>query len=692
VGALGDWVWSILLAGGGVALTLYGVRERMDPERSVRRAVAAVVGVGGSLALGWGALVDEKLRGTAAGVIVAIVVSGVLFVGANRWFDQAEARWRRFGALTGGVIGFAVTGVLVGNRLLAWKPVPELDLTPWLVPLGTVAGAVCGLVLTGLTERRARLVAGLGFGVGYGVLAGLFIRPDIFPAMKIVPLLAWPVVGALVFGALAAGRRRQVLRAAILGATVGWVIGAWLVPALGTGTRAEAMSGATFLSLGSMLWITSAPPRTAEAQRRLAERSRPVIFLAPALVFIGATLVIPTIRTLYLSFLGPRGEVFVGLANYVDIFTDQEIVKLEKWPQIFTSALFYWGVGLTLLGIVAGRIRGRRTGRTFEPSGGSITPIAVGVFLFVWAVFAYLRGTIFNNLWWVFTVTIVSTAAGLAIAVLADRARYESVAKSMIFMPMAISFVGAGIIWRFMYIARPPTKDQTGVLNAIWVGLGRLSNSGTPRLVTAAVLVAVVAGLVWMAWRGWRGGAGGVVAGAATAILGVVWILYRLLGPGLGGFEIGPNGEVIADTILFIQETPFNNVWLMVVLIWIQTGFTMVIFSAAIKAVPAELIEASKVDGATEAQTFWRVTVPQIAPTIGVVVTTLIVLVMKVFDIVKVMTNGNFDTQVLANEMWQRAFTEFNFGLGSALAVLLFVSVLPIMYLNIRRMQKETVR
>lgn len=169
----------------------------------------------------------------------------------------------------------------------------------------------------------------------------------------------------------------------------------------------------------------------------------------------------------------------------------------------------------------------------------------------------------------------------------------------------------------------------------------------------------------------------------------MVWILYRLLGPGLGGFEIGPNGEVIADTILFIQETPFNNVWLMVVLIWIETGFTMVIFSAAIKAVPAELIEASKVDGATEAQTFWRVTVPQIAPTIGVVVTTLIVLVMKVFDIVKVMTNGNFDTQVLANEMWQRAFTEFNIGLGSALAVLLFVSVLPIMYLNIRRMQKE---
>jgi len=134
---------------------------------------------------------------------------------------------------------------------------------------------------------------------------------------------------------------------------------------------------------------------------------------------------------------------------------------------------------------------------------------------------------------------------------------------------------------------------------------------------------------------------------------------------------------------------PWNNVWLMVVLIWIQTGFTMVIFSSAIKAVPHELIEASRVDGATESDTFWAVIIPQIYPTIGVVITTLIVLVMKVFDIVNVLTNGNFDTQVLANEMYQRAFTEFNIGLGAAVAAVLFISVLPIMYINIRRMQEE---
>ena len=127
----------------------------------------------------------------------------------------------------------------------------------------------------------------------------------------------------------------------------------------------------------------------------------------------------------------------------------------------------------------------------------------------------------------------------------------------------------------------------------------------------------------------------------------------------------------------------------MVILIWIQTGFAMVIMSAAIKAVPTELIEAAKVDGANESQVFWRVTLPQIRTTIGVVVTTLIVLVMKVYDIVKVVTNGNFGSQVLANDMFEEAFLFSNTGVGAALAVILFVSVLPVMVLNIRRMQRE---
>jgi alpha-glucoside transport system permease protein len=126
----------------------------------------------------------------------------------------------------------------------------------------------------------------------------------------------------------------------------------------------------------------------------------------------------------------------------------------------------------------------------------------------------------------------------------------------------------------------------------------------------------------------------------------------------------------------------------MVILIWIQVGFSMVILSAAIKAVPDELIEAARIDGATTSQIFWRVTLPQIATTIGVVVTTLIVLVMKVFDIVKVTTNGQFGSQVLANDMYDRAFGNFDTGRGAALAVILFVAVLPVMYINIRRTQE----
>ena len=161
------------------------------------------------------------------------------------------------------------------------------------------------------------------------------------------------------------------------------------------------------------------------------------------------------------------------------------------------------------------------------------------------------------------------------------------------------------------------------------------------------------------------------------------------MGPGIGGFRVTEAGETVADPVIFIQTAPWNNFWMMVVLIWIQTGFAMVIFSAAIKAVPEELLEAARIDGATESQSFWRVTIPQILPTIGVVVTTLIVTVLKVFDIPKVMTNGNFDTQVLANEMWERAFTQLDFGLGSAVAVVLFIGVLPVMFINIRRMQRE---
>jgi alpha-glucoside transport system permease protein len=209
----------------------------------------------------------------------------------------------------------------------------------------------------------------------------------------------------------------------------------------------------------------------------------------------------------------------------------------------------------------------------------------------------------------------MSTLFGLAIAVLADRSRGEPVAKSLIFMPMAISFVGASVIWRFVYAFTPAGKDQIGVFNAVWVGFG-----GQPQ-----------------AW---------------------------------------------------LQQAPWNSLFLMAIMIWIQTGFAMVVLSSAIKAVPTELTEAARVDGASEAQTFWRVTLPSIRSTVAVVVTTLVITVLKIYDIVKVMTNGEFSTSVIANELFSQSFILRNYGRGSTFAVILLLAVIPLMVINVRRLHR----
>jgi alpha-glucoside transport system permease protein len=139
------------------------------------------------------------------------------------------------------------------------------------------------------------------------------------------------------------------------------------------------------------------------------------------------------------------------------------------------------------------------------------------------------------------------------------------------------------------------------------------------------------------------------------------------------------------DPKAWLQQPPWNTLFLIAIMIWIQTGFAMVVLSSAIKAVPTELHEAARVDGASEAQAFWRVTVPQIRTTIAVVVTTLVITVLKIYDIVKVMTNGEFSTSVIANEMFDQAFINRDYGVGSALAVLLLIAVLPLMVVNVRR-------
>jgi alpha-glucoside transport system permease protein len=195
------------------------------------------------------------------------------------------------------------------------------------------------------------------------------------------------------------------------------------------------------------------------------------------------------------------------------------------------------------------------------------------------------------------------------------------------------------------------------------------------------------AALAYTAWRSYKkDGLPGLVGYGLAALVPLVLVAQILFDGGIGGLQ-DPNPP--GPTILFRESGPFNNWWLMVVMLWIETGFAMVILSAAIKAVPQEFIEAAKIDGADDTQVFWRIVVPQIAPTIGVVITTIIVKVTKVFDIVKVMTNGNFDTNVLANEMINQSFQFANPGTGSTLAVLLFLSVLPVMVLNVMRMQRE---
>jgi alpha-glucoside transport system permease protein len=232
-----------------------------------------------------------------------------------------------------------------------------------------------------------------------------------------------------------------------------------------------------------------------------------------------------------------------------------------------------------------------------------------------------LRDALINNLLWIIVVPAASVAVGLLVAVLADRlkTRWEKVSKSMIFMPMAISFVGASTIWLFMYTWRPEGTAQIGLLTAI--------------------------------------------AGA------------------LGAF---PDTPIVQN-----QSFRLNTFALMAVMVWLQAGFAMVLLSAAIKNVPTDTIEAARIDGATELQIFWRVTVPQIRSTIVVVTTTILILVLKIFDIPRVMTSGNFNTDVIANVYYDQAFTFGNTGRASVVVVALIVLTLPFMYINIKRFREQ---
>jgi alpha-glucoside transport system permease protein len=219
-----------------------------------------------------------------------------------------------------------------------------------------------------------------------------------------------------------------------------------------------------------------------------------------------------------------------------------------------------------------------------------------------------------NTALWVLVAPALATFIGLVYAVVVDHSRFEKFAKALVFLPMAISMVGASIIWKFVYEYRPEGVDQTGLLNQLLVWVG-----GTPTQ--------------------------------------------------------------------FLLERPGNTLLLMVVLIWIQTGFSMTLLSASIRAIPTDIVEAARLDGLSGLGMFWRITIPSIRPALVVVLTTIAMTTLKAFDIVRTMTAGRYGTSVVANEFYEQSFRQQNAGMGAALAVLLFVIVIPVIIYNVRQMR-----
>jgi alpha-glucoside transport system permease protein len=372
------------------------------------------------------------------------------------------------------------------------------------------------------------------------------------------------------------------------------------------------------------------PPRGPNAVRNInrAAMIRPWLFLFPALAALTLYLAYPVFQTAWLS-LNKRvndGYEFVGFANYAQMLGEDKF-----WESMS------------------------------------------------------------NNMLWLIVVPALSTAFGLLAAQLTDRISWGNIAKSLIFMPMAISSVGAAVIWKLIYDTRPADQAQIGVLNALWLkfdgGLGSLIGL---KIVPAIILLAVIAGLIWVIWlllaplrgqmplmmRALR------VVGAAVLAL----IIY-----GLGGWLAGiPAAQLPYGEPQSALSMPYwNNFFLMIVLIWIQTGFAMVILSAALRGVPEDTIEAATIDGANPFQIFFQIKVPQILPTIVVVWTTITIVVLKVFDIVLAMTNGQWQTQVLANYMYDKLFRAFDWGVGSAAAMVIMFLVLPILVWNVINVRRE---
>ena len=289
--------------------------------------------------------------------------------------------------------------------------------------------------------------------------------------------------------------------------------------------------------------------------RRLSEGLIPYAFILPGLLLVGLMLIYPTFQTINYSFANADSTAYVGLQNYKTIFGSSEF-----WQSIV------------------------------------------------------------NNILWLLIVPALVVAFGVIVAVLADKlsATGEKVAKSLIFLPMAISAVGASAIWLLVYAYNNPGQAQTGLLNAIWTGLG-----GDPQ--------------TWLA----------------------------------------------------LDTAKLNSILLMVILIWLQAGFAMVLLSSAIKGVPEDTIEAARIDGAGELQIFWQVVIPQIKGTIITVFVTVFITVLKVFDIVYVTTNGAYGTNVIANLFFNKLFAASEAGQATAIVVVLLIAVIPLIWYQVKHFRDE---
>lgn len=290
---------------------------------------------------------------------------------------------------------------------------------------------------------------------------------------------------------------------------------------------------------------------------------------------------------------------------------------VDRWPARLrdrASVLIFVGPALLLL--LGGLIYpAARTAYLSLLDANGDAPVGLANYLWLLQDPQSLRA-IGNTLLWVLVVPVVSVGVGLVYAILVDGRRFEKLAKTLLFMPMAISFVGAGIIWKFVYTYRQAGEPQIGLINQV---------------------------LVWL---------------------------------GLSPQQL-------------LLGSPLNSLLLMVVMIWIQAGFAMVILSAAIKAIPDDIVEAARLDGVNATQMFRHITLPTIRPSIVVVMTTISIGMLKVFDIVRTMTGGQFDTAVIANSMYDLSFRYGESGKGAAVAVLLFAMVLPLIVFNAVQMRKN---